>query len=158
MRQVILLPSSSVSTAIGLRGTIRSWRRSSGRLRMSRLASQVSCAASLSRLRGVAPDGHGEAVVDDPGDLAFDAADMVEIGDDAVADIADARREQGQPARRHIDHLAGEFAAVGQHVAAKQVDFHPLEAPTFLGGRKKFFVRQRHFHYPTPARAESRRP
>src|ERR1019366_4372733 len=54
-RQVILVPSSSVSSEIGLRGTIRSWRRSSGRFKMSRLASQVSWAASLSRLRAVAP-------------------------------------------------------------------------------------------------------
>ena len=63
---------------------------------MWRLASQVSWAASLSRLRGVAADRHGEAVVDDAGDLALDAADMIEIGDDALADIADAGRDTGR--------------------------------------------------------------
>jgi hypothetical protein len=35
------------------------------------------------------------------------------------------------------------------------VNLHPLETPSFLGGRKKFFVRQRHFHNPTPRLAES---
>ncbi|BBO07240.1 hypothetical protein BwSH20_26110 [Bradyrhizobium ottawaense] len=75
---------------------------------------------------------------------------MVEIGDDAVADIADAGGEQREAARRHVDHLAGEFAAVRQHVAAEQVHLHPLETPTLFGGRKKFFVRQRHFQHPTP--------
>ena len=102
---------------------------------MSRLASQVSWAASLSRLRAVAPDGHGKTIVDDAGDLALDPADMVEIGDHAVADIADAGRQQGQSARRHIDDLAGKFAPVRQHVAAEQVDFDALEAPSLLGDR-----------------------
>src|SRR3978361_1022816 len=121
IREVILVPSSSVSIAIGLRGTIRSWRRSSGRLGMSRLASQVSWAASLSRLRAGGPTlvekafaiigvvmpatGHGKAIVDNAGDLALDPADMVEIGNDAIADIADAGPQQGQSTRRHIDDL-----------------------------------------------------
>src|SRR3954454_4683026 len=51
---------------------------------------------ALSRCR---TDRHGEAIVDDAGDLALDAADMVEIGDHAVADIADAGGQQRQPAR-----------------------------------------------------------
>ena len=158
MRQVILVPSSSVSIAIGLRGTIRSWRRSSGRLRMSRLASQVSWAASLSRLRGGRADRHGKAVVDDAGDLALDPADMVEIGDHAVADIADAGRQQGQSARRHVDDLAGKFAAVRQHVAAEQVHLHPLEAPPLLGGRKKIFCSPTPFSPPDPPPAGSQDP
>ena len=44
-------------------------------------------------------DRHGKAIVDDPGDFAFDPADMVEIGNHAVADIADAGGEQSQSAR-----------------------------------------------------------
>ena len=128
MRQFMTRPSASVSRAIGLRGTIRSWRRSSGRLRILRLASQVSCAASLSRLRGVADDRHGKAVVDDAGDLAFDAADMVEIGDDALADGADALREQRKSAGRHVDDLAGKLAPILQHVAAEQVNLDRAES------------------------------
>jgi hypothetical protein len=97
---------------------------------MSRLASQVSWAA---------------------GDLALDPADMVEIGDHAVADIADAGRQQGQAPRRHIDDLAGVFAPVGQHVAAEQVHLHPLEASPLLGCRKRrFLLRKRHHGHPAP--------
>src|SRR3954452_6683864 len=44
-------PLSSFSTAIGLRGTTRSWRRSLGSPSAWRLANQVSCDAILSRLR-----------------------------------------------------------------------------------------------------------
>ncbi len=44
-------------------------------------------------------DGHRKAVVDDAGDLALDPADMVEIGDHAIADIADAGRQQGKATR-----------------------------------------------------------
>ena len=54
MRQPMLDPFGRMSVAAALRGVKRPCRRSSGRLRMWRLASQVSCAASLSRLRGVA--------------------------------------------------------------------------------------------------------
>ena len=100
--------------------------------------------------------GHGKTVVDDAGDPALDPADMVEIGDHAVADIADAGRQQGQSTRRHIDDLAGKFAPVRQHVAAQQMDLHPLEAPALFGSRKnRLFVRQRHLRYPTTGISES---
>ena len=126
---------------------------------MSRLASQVSCAASLSRLRGGRADRHGKAVVDDAGDFALDPADMVEIGDHAVADIADAGRQQRQPAGRHVDDLAGKFAPVRQHIAAEQVHLHPLKAPALFGGRKdRFFVRQRHLRHPTTGLSGVARP
>src|SRR5882757_1665900 len=93
----------------------------------------------LVALAGGGADRHSKAVVDDPRDLALDPADMVEIGDYAVADIADAGRQQGKAPRRHIDDLAGKFAPVGQHVAAEQMHLHPLEAPTLLGGWKTGF-------------------
>src|SRR5439155_19702986 len=54
------------------------------------------CGALVALARGGA-DGHGEPVVDNPGNPALDPADMVEIGDHAVADIADAGRQKGQP-------------------------------------------------------------
>ncbi|GCC47519.1 hypothetical protein chiPu_0031470, partial [Chiloscyllium punctatum] len=78
-------------------------------------------------------DRHGKAVVDDAGDAALDAADMVEIGDHAIADIADTGRQQREAARRHVDNLAGKLAPVGQHVAAEQVHLDALEAAPLLG-------------------------
>src|SRR5262249_24652619 len=80
-------------------------------------------------------DRHGKAVVDDAGDLALDGADLVELRDHAIADIADAGREQGQAARRHVDYLARKLAPVRQHIAAEQVHLDPLEAPALFGGR-----------------------
>jgi mannose-6-phosphate isomerase-like protein (cupin superfamily) len=100
--------------------------------------------------------GHGKAIVDDAGNLALDPADVVEIGDDAVADIADAGRQQRQSTRRHIDDLARKFAAVRQHITPQQMDLHPLEAPSLLGGRQnRFFVRQSHLRHPTTGISES---
>ena len=79
-------------------------------------------------------DGHCKTVVDDARDLAFDAADMIEVGDDAIADRSDARAEQGKAARRHVDDLAREFTAVRQHVSSKQMHFDALKAAP-IGGR-----------------------
>src|SRR5450755_4708927 len=148
-RQVILVPSSSVMSAIGLRGMMRSWRRSSGRLRISRLASQVSWAASLSRLRAVAP-----TVMAKPLSIMRvilpSTRPIWSRCDDAIADTADAGRQQGEPPRRHIDDLAWKFAAVRQHIAAEQMNPHPLETAALFGGRKyRSFVRQRHLRHPT---------
>jgi hypothetical protein len=42
---------------------------------------------------------------------------MVDIGDDALARLADDGRDHA--AGRHVDDLARIFAAVGQHVAAE---------------------------------------
>ena len=93
---------------------------------------------------------HGKAIIDDAGDLAFHPADMIEVGDHAIADIADAWSQQGQPARRHIDNLAGKLTAVGEHVAAKQVDLDPLKASALFGGWNYGFLdRQRHLRHPT---------
>ena len=100
--------------------------------------------------------GHGKTVVDNAGDPALNPADMVEIGDHAVADIADPGRQQGQSTRRHINDLARKFAPVRQHIAPKQMDFHPLEAPSLFGGRKnRLFVRQRHLRHQTTGISES---
>ena len=99
---------------------------------MLRLASQVSWAASLSRLRGVAEIVMAKPFCSMARDLAFEAAEMVDIGDDAFADVAAHRRDQRHAAGRHVDDLAGIFAAVRQHVAAEQVDAHALVAPAFL--------------------------
>ena len=97
-------------------------------------------------LAGGGADRHGKAVVDDTGDPALDPADMVEIGDHAITDIADARRQQGEAPRRHIDDLARKLAAVGQHVAAQQVHGNTLMPPPLFRRRQddRFVERQRH--------------
>jgi hypothetical protein len=53
-RHATFVPFGKTSRATVFRGVKPSWRRSSGKLRICRLASQVSCDASLSRLRSVA--------------------------------------------------------------------------------------------------------
>ena len=64
----------------------------------------------------------------------------------ALALYASDRRDQRHAARRHIDDLAGEFAAVGQHIAAKEVDAHALEAAALLaqGRQTRYALRQGH--------------
>ena len=121
-----------------MRGAKRPWRRSSGRLRICRLASQVSCAASLSRLRDVAAIVMAKPFVDRAGDLALEPAEMIDIGDHPVAELRRPQAPSQNAARRHIDDLAGIFAPVGQHVAAEQIDLHPLVFAALLGERKDF--------------------
>ena len=101
-----VLPSGSEIATLGTRGTARSCRRSSGRF----LPPQRRC------------DCHGEAAVVDAHDLAFDAADMIDVGDHALAHAADDRGGQRQASRRHVLRLAGEFAPVLKHETAEQVD------------------------------------
>src|SRR6185437_8108874 len=81
-------------------------------------------------------NAHGEAVLDEAGDLALEPAEMVDIGDDAFAGIANHRSDQGYAAGRHVDDLTRKFAPVGEHVAAEQVDLDPLMAPAFLRQRQ----------------------
>ena len=100
-------------------------------------------------LAGSCTHGHGKAIVDNAGDLTFNPADVVQIGDHAIADIADSGRQQGEATRRHIDDLAGKLAPIRQHVAAEQVNLHPLKAAAFFGGRNySFFDRERHLRQP----------
>ena len=40
---------------------------------------------------------------------------MVDIGDDAFAGLAADRRDQSDAAGRHVNHLARELAAIGEH-------------------------------------------
>ena len=58
---------------------------------------------------------------------------MVHVSNDAVAHSAGNRRDQGDAAGRYIDDLAGEFAAIRQHVAALQVDANALMPSALLG-------------------------
>ena len=67
-------------------------------------------------LAGRGADRHGEAVVEQAGDFAFNTADMVEIGVTRSPTLPmPVPAAQGR--RGHVDDLAGEFAPIGQHVA-----------------------------------------
>src|SRR5262249_9206824 len=78
------------------------------------------------------PDRHGEAVLEYSGNAALEPAQMIHIGDNALARRAPDRRDERHAARRHVDDLAGKLAPVRQHIAAHQVDFYTLETAAVL--------------------------
>src|SRR5690606_5879383 len=57
-------------------------------------------------------DLHGEAALDQFGDGALDAAEVVEIGDDLLADSAGDGGDDLGVTGRHLQHLAGKFATI----------------------------------------------
>ena len=63
-----------------------------------------------------------------PGNRSFDAADLVDIADDALAQGAFDGRDHGNSARRHVDGLAGKLLAAFQHIAAEHRDPNALIA------------------------------
>ena len=77
-------------------------------------------------------DGHRETIGQNADDRAFEPADMIDIGDHAFARLAAHRADDRHAAGRHVEHLTGKFAPVGQHVAAKQIDAHALKAALFF--------------------------
>src|ERR1700722_19004591 len=80
-------------------------------------------------------DRHRKTALELARDVAFEAAQVIDIGDDALAGLGARRRHHRHTARRHINDLAWEFAPVRQHVAAEQIDIDPLEAATVLTQR-----------------------
>jgi hypothetical protein len=68
--------------------------------------------------------------------MAFGAAKMIDVGNDALAGSAGDWCDQRHATRRHIDKLAGEFTPVHQHVAPGEVDAHALLVAAFLAARK----------------------
>src|SRR5262249_2552561 len=91
-------------------------------------------------------NGHGETILEDPRDLAFQPAEMIDVGDHPLTRLPRDRRDQGHAAGRHVNDLARKLAPVGQHVAAQEVYLDALMAPAFLGERQnhRFGQRQRH--------------
>ena len=69
-------------------------------------------------------DGHGEPGFDVTRDLALDPADMVDIGDNRIANFALDRADDISAAWRDAGNLAGKFAPVGKHAPPKQVHLH----------------------------------
>ena len=62
---------------------------------------------------------------------------MIDIGDHPFAEAAAGRRDQGEAAGRHVDHLARKFAAILQHIATEEIDLDPLVAAVFAGQRRR---------------------
>ena len=91
-------------------------------------------------------DGHGEPVREYARDVPFQSAQVIHIGDHPFAGLAADRRDQRHAAGRHVDHLAGKFAPVRQHVAAQEVDADALKPPTFLAERAQLFLGERDRH------------
>ena len=65
-------------------------------------------------------DLHGEATGEVSRDISFDAADIVEIDDCAVADLRRMGRYEHRLIRGHLDRLAGNFELVRQHAAPEE--------------------------------------
>jgi hypothetical protein len=80
-------------------------------------------------------DRHGETVLKEPGDVAFEPPHVIDVSNHTLARLAGDWRHQRDAARRHIDDLTGELAPVGEHVAAGEVYAHPLKAAALLAHR-----------------------
>ena len=74
-------------------------------------------------------DRHDEAVLDLLQDHALDAADVVDIGDYPLADLAEKGLTKDGVAGRNLEQLAGAFAPVGEHATAEQAELNALETP-----------------------------
>jgi hypothetical protein len=53
------------------------------------------------------------------------------------AHAAACRRDQSEATGRHVDDLAREFAAILEHVAAEEIDLHPLVSAVLAGQRRR---------------------
>ena len=65
-------------------------------------------------------------------DSSFNAADLIQISDDALADAALGGSREGDAARRNIDGLARIFASIFEHIAARQNHFDALMTTALL--------------------------
>ena len=90
---------------------------------------ELGCEFVALALRG--NDRHGEAIRQGAGDDAFDAADMVDIGNDLLARHAGAFRAEGDVAGGHVDDLAGMLGAVLEHESAINLNANALKVPPF---------------------------
>ena len=127
-RTTWVVPSAKTMLASLRFGVRRRCRRSSARLRTWRLASQVSTSASLSRLRCEALIDMTKPCSSLLDDDALEPPDAVDIGDDALADLAAEGADEDRLAGRDLDQLAGAFAPVREHATAEQIELNPLEA------------------------------
>jgi hypothetical protein len=80
-------------------------------------------------------DRHGETVLKDARDVAFEPPKVIDVSDHALARLAGDWRNQRDAARRHVDDLTGKLAPVGKHVAAGEVHAYALKAAALLAHR-----------------------
>jgi hypothetical protein len=81
-------------------------------------------------------DRHCEPVLQTPRDDAFDAPDMIDIGNDLFAGLAYTVGAQRHVARRHVHYLAGMLRPVFKHETAVDLDAHTLKASPFDARRR----------------------
>jgi hypothetical protein len=83
-------------------------------------------------------DRHGKSIRDQTGDGSFEPTEVIDVGNDAFARLADDRRKQGNAAWRHVQDLARELTAIRQHVAPKQIDADTLKSAALLLVRQDY--------------------
>jgi hypothetical protein len=79
----------------------------------------------------------GEAALAAAYHRALDATEVIEISNDAFAELDADRRQQRRAACGCIDQPAGVLLLVGTHEAAEQGDREPLVAPTIRRNARK---------------------
>src|SRR5581483_2752252 len=81
------------------------------------------------------------------GDLAFEPAEMIDVGDNTLADLAGCRGQYRHTTGRHVDDAARIFLPVLQHQPSQKVYFDALMAAALLTQGQDFHsgrLRDRH--------------
>ena len=89
-------------------------------------------------------DRHGEAVLGRPNNGAFDASDVIDIGDDMLAGEAGDRGGERCAVGRNVDGPAGEFAPALQHVASGERQAMATVSPAIIVREERTMRRTRH--------------
>ena len=131
-----MTPSASASWLTVLLGAMRSCRRSAVSAISARLASQVSWGELLTLVMS-GLNAKGEAALAAAYHRALDATEVIEISNDAFAELDADRRQQRRAAGGCIHQPAGVLLLVGTHEAAEQGDREPLVAPTIRRNARK---------------------
>jgi hypothetical protein len=64
--------------------------------------------------------------------MALKTSNVIDVGDDWLPRARLCRRNQRDAAWRHVERAAGEFATIGEHVAAGKIDLYTLAAAALL--------------------------
>lgn len=111
-RQLCTSPFGKINLEDGLRGTMRSCRRSSE----SELIGDLL--ALMQARHG------GETAVHRAGHHGLDPPEMIQVGHDAFAYLTSDRGWEGHATRRHVDDLARMILLVLAHEAAGDANWH----------------------------------
>ena len=77
-------------------------------------------------------DRHRKAIRMYADDRSFEPPEMVNIGNDAFTLCTGNWCHNRHAAGRHVDDLTGELTPIRQHISAKQIDTHTLEASPLI--------------------------